>query len=89
VPESAKREKLRKLMANDTVDLWALDEVHKQGITLLDVGPERDQRSHRVSSSDAQEVAYFAAVRSRDGQFLFQRETGRFNGESFWSLSVP
>jgi transposase len=28
-------------------------------------------------------VGYFAAVRLRDGRFLFRRETGRFNGESF------
>jgi hypothetical protein len=28
-------------------------------------------------------VGYFAAVRLRDGEFLFRRETGRFNGVSF------
>ncbi len=28
-------------------------------------------------------VGYFAAVLLRDGRFLFRRETGRFNGESF------
>jgi transposase len=31
-------------------------------------------------------VGYFAAVRLRDGRFLFQREVGRFNGESFWGF---
>ncbi len=31
-------------------------------------------------------VGYFAAVRLRDGEFLFRRETGRFNGESFWEF---
>ena len=31
-------------------------------------------------------VGYFAAVRLRDGQFLFRRETGRFNGETFWEF---
>ena len=31
-------------------------------------------------------VGYFAAVRLRDGLFLFRRETGRFNGESFWEF---
>ena len=36
-------------------------------------------------------VGYFAAVRLRDGEFLFRRETGRFNGESFGEFlnSVP
>src|SRR5258706_8357242 len=28
-------------------------------------------------------IGYFAAVRLRDGQFYFRRETGRFNGETF------
>jgi transposase len=31
-------------------------------------------------------VGYFAAVRLRDGQFLFRREVGRFNGETFWEF---
>jgi transposase len=31
-------------------------------------------------------VGYFAAVRLRDGQFLFRRQTGCFNGESFWEF---
>lgn len=31
-------------------------------------------------------VGYFAAVRLRDGKFLFRRETGRFNGETFWEF---
>src|SRR5262249_9549880 len=31
-------------------------------------------------------VGYFAAVRLRDGEFLFRRESGRFNGESFWEF---
>src|SRR2546425_13161777 len=31
-------------------------------------------------------IGYFAAVRLRDGQFLFRRETGRFNAETFWEF---
>jgi hypothetical protein len=31
-------------------------------------------------------VGYFAAVRLRDGEFLFRREAGRFNGDSFWEF---
>jgi hypothetical protein len=30
--------------------------------------------------------SYFAAVRLRDGKFLFRREAGRFNGETFWEF---
>jgi transposase len=33
-----------------------------------------------------QSVGYFAAVRLRHGQFRYRRETGRFNGESFWEF---
>lgn len=29
-------------------------------------------------------VGYFGAVRLRDGRGLFQQETGRFEGETFW-----
>lgn len=31
-------------------------------------------------------VGYFAAVRLRDGQFVFRCETGRFNEETFWEF---
>jgi transposase len=31
-------------------------------------------------------VGYFAAVRLRDGRFLFCREAGKFNGDSFWAF---
>ena len=31
-------------------------------------------------------VGYFGAVRINDGKFLHRRETGRFNGETFWDF---
>jgi hypothetical protein len=31
-------------------------------------------------------IGYFAAVRLRDGELLFHRETERFNGKSFWEF---
>jgi transposase len=31
-------------------------------------------------------VGYFGALRLRDGVLLFRRETGKFNGESFWAF---
>jgi transposase len=72
-------------MRDDRVDLWALDEVHfqQQGSRCrMWVPPETKDPvvyHHRTRKS----VGYFAAVRCRDGQLLFRRETGRFNGESF------
>src|SRR5580693_4928602 len=72
-------------MRDDTVDLWALDEVHfqQQGSRcLMWIPPEnRDPVVYRHPTRKS--VGYFAAVRLRDGRFLFRRETGRFNGESF------
>lgn len=55
-------------------------------IALPYVGSARDQGSHCVSSSDAEERRLLAAVRLRDGKFLFRREIGRFNGETFWEF---
>ena len=31
-------------------------------------------------------VGYFGAVRIRDGKLVYRRETGMFNGESFWEF---
>lgn len=31
-------------------------------------------------------VGYFGAVRLDDGKFLYRREGGRFNGQSFWNF---
>src|SRR6476620_1789115 len=75
-------------MANDTVDLWALDEVHfqQQGSRCRMSVPPETKDPVVYHHPTRRSVGYFAAVRLRDGQFLFQRETGRFNGESFWSF---
>ena len=75
-------------MANDTVDLWALDEVHfqQQGSRCRMWVPPETKGTHCVSSSDAQERRLFCRRASADGQFLFRREAGRFNGETFWEF---
>src|SRR5258705_9082542 len=75
-------------MKDDTVDLWALDEVHfqQQGSRCrMWVPPEtRDPIVYHPPTRKS--VGYFAAVRLRDGKFLFRREIGRVNGETFWEL---
>src|SRR4051794_24732364 len=75
-------------MRDDSVDLWALDEVHfqQQGSRCrMWVPPEtRDPIAYHHPTRKS--VGYFATVRLRDGEFLFRRETGRFNGESFWEF---
>ena len=75
-------------MANDTVDLWALDEVHfqQQGSRCRMWVPPETKDPIVYHHPTRKSVGYFAAVRLRDGQFLFRREAGRFNGETFWEF---
>ena len=72
-------------MADDRVDLWALDEVHFQqhgSRCRMWVPPETKDpglRHHPTRHS----VGYFGAVRLRDGRFQFRREADKFNGVTF------
>src|SRR5215469_5403912 len=82
------KKKLRKLMKDDSFDLWALDEVHfqQQGSRCRMWVPPETKDPVVYHHPTRKSVGYFAAVRLRDGLFLFRRETGRFNGESFWEF---
>ena len=75
-------------MRDPGVDLWALDELHLQQYgshRRMWVPPEiKDPIVYHHPTRRS--VGYFGAVRLRDGQFLYRRETGRFNGESFWEF---
>lgn len=75
-------------MRDSGTDLWALDEVHFQqhgSRCRMWVAPEvRDPVVYHHPTRRS--VGYFGAVRLRDGKFLYRRETGRFNGESFWEF---
>ena len=75
-------------MRDDTVDVWALDEVHfqQQGSRCRMWIPPETKDPILLHHPTRKSVGYFAAVRIRDGKFLFRRETGRFNGETFWSF---
>ena|SRR5436190_10757059 len=75
-------------MKDDTVDLWALDEVHfqQQGSRCRMWVPPETRDPVVYHHPTRKSVGYFAAVRLRDGKFLFRRESGRFNGESFWEF---
>jgi transposase len=72
-------------MRDETVDLWALDEVHfqQQGSRCRMWIPPETRDPVVYHHPTRKSVGYFAAVRLRDGRLLFRRETGRFNGESF------
>src|SRR5438309_8007017 len=75
-------------MVEEKVDLWALDQVHLQqpgSRCRMWVPPEtKDPTVYHHPTRKS--VGYFAAVRLRDGAFLFRRETGRCNGETFWEF---
>src|SRR5262249_50083746 len=75
-------------MTDDVVDLWALDEVHfqQQGSRCRMWVPPETRDPVVYHQPTRKSVGYFAAVRLRDGEFLFRRESGRFNGESFWEF---
>ena len=75
-------------MAEATVDLWALDEVHFQqhgSRCRMWVPPETKDpvlRHHPTRHS----VGYFGAVRLCDGSFRFRREKEKFNGPTFFEF---
>src|SRR5947207_8391549 len=75
-------------MKDDTVDLWALDEVHfqQQGSRCRMWVPPETRDPVVYHHPTRKSVGYFAAVRLRDGEILFRRETGRFNGETIWEF---
>jgi transposase len=75
-------------MKHETVDLWALHEVHfqQQGSRCRMWAPPEIKDPVVYHHPTRKSVGYFAAVRLRDGQFLFRREAGRFNGDSFWEF---
>ena len=75
-------------MADDTVDLWALDEVHfqQQGSRCRMWVPPEIKDPVVYHHPTRKSVRYFAAVRLRDGRFVFHRETETFNGQTFWEF---
>lgn len=76
-------------MEEDTVDLWAADEVHFQqhgSRCRMSVPPETKDPvllHHPIRRS----VGYFGTVRLRDGKFRFCRETGKFNALTFFAFT--
>ena len=75
-------------MKDATVDLWALDEVHfQQPGSRCRMGVPPEEKDPIVYPHPRrQSVGYFGAVRLRDGALVFRRETGKFNGQTFWEF---
>lgn len=75
-------------MLDSTVDLWATDEVHFQqhGSRCRMWIPPEIKDPILFHAPTRKSVGYFGAVRLRDGKFLFRREAGRFNAETFFQF---
>ncbi|HTF66613.1 MAG TPA: IS630 family transposase [Edaphobacter sp.] len=75
-------------MADGTVDLWAIDEVHFQqhGSRCRMWIPPETRDPILLHAPTRHSVGYFGAVRLRDGRFQFSRESGKFNGTTFFAF---
>lgn len=72
-------------MTNPHFDLWAIDEVHFQqhgSRCRMWVAPEIKDPV-LMHEPTRKKIGYFGAVRLRDGKFVYRREPGKFNAESF------
>jgi len=74
-------------MARDeSIDLWAMDEVHFQqhGSRCRMWVPPEDKDPVLLHHPTRKSVGYFGAVRIRDGKFVYNREEETFNAETFF-----
>lgn len=80
--------KLLALAADESVDLWALDEVHfcQHGSRCRMRVPSEDRDPICLHHPTRKSIGYFGAVRLGDGEFASRREDGRFEGASFWEF---
>lgn len=72
-------------MNDHRIDLWATDEVHFQqhGSRCRMWIPPEIKDPVLLHAPTRKSVGYFGAVRLSDGRFVFRREEGKFNGDSF------
>src|SRR5258708_14526199 len=75
-------------MQDETVDLWATDEVHFQqhGSRCQMWIPPETKDPVLLHAPTRKCVGYFGAVRLRDGKFQFCREVDKFNGITFFAF---
>jgi len=76
-------------MRDEGVDLWSIDEVHFQqyGSRCRMWIPPEVEDPVLPHFPGRKSVGYFAAVRLRDGKFVYRREQEIFNGETFFSFA--
>lgn len=76
------------LIRDESIDLWATDEVHFQqyGSRCRMWVPPEVVDPILLHFPGRKSIGYFGAVRLRDGKFIFEREAEKFNGESFFAF---
>ena len=81
--------KTQDLMQDDSVDLWATDEVHFQqhGSRCRMWIPPEIKDPVLLHAPTRKSVGYFGAVRLRDGRFVFRLETGKLMDSASFSFS--
>lgn len=80
--------KLQELVADPTVDLWAIDEVHFQqhGSRCRMWVPPEVKDPVLLHHPTRKSVGYFGAVRLRDGKFLARQEPTQFDAQTAWGF---
>ena len=80
--------KLRALAREDTVELWALDEVRfeQHGSACRMWVPPEVKDPVLLHHPTRKGIGYFGAVRIRDGKFVYSREDQRFNADTFFAF---
>ncbi len=73
---------------NETIDLWAMDEVHFQqhGSRCRMWVPPEEKDPVLLHHPTRRSVGYFGAVRLRDGKFVYRREEDKFNAATFFEF---
>jgi len=76
------------MMTDKQIDLWATDEVHFQqhGSRCRMWIPPEQKDPVVMHEPTRRSIGYFGAVRLRDGKFVYQRESEKFNAQTFWAF---
>lgn len=80
--------KLRQLVVDPNVDLWAIDEVHFQqhGTRCRMWIPPEVRDPVLLHHPTRKSVGYFGAVRLRDGKFFALQEPDQFDAQTTWKF---
>ena len=80
--------KTKQWAKDNTIDLWAIDEVHFQqhGSRCRMWIPPEVKDPVLLHHPTRKKIGYFGAVRLCDGSFIYKLETESLNAQSFWEF---